>query len=130
MASWGEIGRDSLLAAQWLLQQGQFRSSVSRAYFGLYALVTEQLQSGGHEPSVADRDNPGHQQMLSMLQHNLLRDEARRAVRSQVRRASRSAHRARIVADYVPGQTIDRALARAVLRDVFFVVRQIGGEVP
>jgi len=79
---------------------------------------------------MAERDNPGHQQMLVMLHHNLLQAEPRPAVKRQVKRASRTAQRARLVADYVPGQTVDRALAISVLRDVYFVVQAIGGEVP
>jgi uncharacterized protein (UPF0332 family) len=127
MANWGDIGRDSLLASQWLIQQGRFRSSVSRAYFGLYALVTEQLRLRGHELGMADRDNPGHQQMLAMLEHNLLKNTVVPTVQPRLRQASRRVQKARVVADYGPGLTVDRSQATSALRDVYFVVQHIGG---
>ena len=128
MATWQEIGRDSFQAAHELLEQGRFRSSVSRAYFGLYSLVTAQLGDRGLTLSQAERDNPGHQQVLTMLEHNLISRDTRPALKRQITRASRTVQRARVVADYGPGLTVDQSLARAVLRDAHFVARQIGSE--
>jgi len=126
MATWDEIGREGLAASRFLLGRESFRSSVSRAYFGLYALVTAQLVRRGVSMNVGDRDNPGHQQMLRMLEHNLLPAASSIALKRRVTKAAQTVQRARVVADYGPGQTIDESLALAVLRDAHFVARQIG----
>ena len=127
MANWMDMGRDSLEASRSLLEQGHWRSSVSRAYFGLYSLVTAQLLAQGFSAWRKGRENPDHQQILAMLEHNLI-DSSKTSVKRQVRRASTTVQRARVVADYGSGQTVDRSLAVGVLRDVHFVARQMGSQ--
>ncbi|MDQ2688367.1 MAG: HEPN domain-containing protein [Armatimonadota bacterium] len=43
MATWRELSEDSLKAAEALLREGHYRSSVSRAYYSAYCVATHEI---------------------------------------------------------------------------------------
>jgi len=125
MPSWNELSKDSLSAAQELLQKNRYRSCVSRAYYAVYAAVTWRLLLKGHDQFGDNRANPSHEIALTMLQHNLL-SQSSPAVSKKVTHAARNVRRGRLIADYEPGLTIELRDARDSLRDACFVINQLG----
>lgn len=127
MATWDEISRECFLASRELIESGHYRSSINRAYYGLYASITSELRQRGFKIFNQDRPNPGHSQIMQMLEHNILNlrkpDVRRRCVRS-----AKNVRRSREIADYVPEYSIDRSFALSALRDASLVSRTLGKE--
>jgi uncharacterized protein (UPF0332 family) len=121
LATWRELSRDSLRAAQLLLEEGHLRSSVSRAYYAAYCAVSDQLSQRG--VSFAHGwNNPSHDQLPALVRNNLALAVNRRR---QLSRAIRRLRTAREDADYRPGIAVDRTLALACVHDAIFVVETL-----
>ncbi|MCX7014435.1 MAG: HEPN domain-containing protein [Candidatus Sumerlaeota bacterium] len=123
MATWEELSRDSLLAAQELFRRLRCRSSVSRAYYAAYSAVTAALTKRGI-PQRYDRENPPHEAVPRMIRKNLgdLDKERRRKLSQSISVLLKL----RIDADYYPGHTIDESVARHGVRMAYSVLNILG----
>ena len=106
--TWDEIGRDSLEAAKLLREAGRHRSSVSRAYYAVYARITAAIASTA--VFVEDREGPGHDSLPDLAFDHLSRLTygQRREIETSVRRL----YQARIYADYHPSRVVANAESR------------------
>lgn len=94
----------------------------------MYAAITDALiQNSYFRPEHEFRPNPGHQQMLDLLRHNLYPAARYRSAAYRVNHAARRAHRGRVVADYASGIGCDRGMALRQIRDARFVALSVGG---
>lgn len=89
---------DSLAAAKKLAGTGHVRSSVSRSYYAAYSAVTVQLTSRGASFPRGWK-NPPHEQLLSLIRHNL---PLKRQTRGRLRSLMRFLRKSREDADYRP----------------------------
>ena len=114
------------MAAKVLLDKAFHRSAVSRAYYAAYAALTGVLEQQGADFTHGGA-NPSHDQLLALTAHNL--DPARygKGLRRQLKRAAAALQATRINADYNPRGTIDRAIARHMVRQAAFVVSTTAG---
>lgn len=125
MATWTELSRESLQAASSLARVGLWRSSINRSYYAAYCAVTGELAK--RRVSFARGwNNPAHEQLPSLIEHNLALP---RATRRRLKTILRLLRRAREDADYRPTITIDRALALNSLRDAAAVMKELGVDV-
>ncbi|MEO1236293.1 MAG: hypothetical protein AAFX76_05840, partial [Planctomycetota bacterium] len=72
---------------------------------------------GGH--------NPSHDQMLALVTHNLDPSSFGRGLRRELGITVRGLQRLRLVADYVPGQTLDLTDALTQVRSASFVIKTL-----
>jgi uncharacterized protein (UPF0332 family) len=121
VATWGEMSRDSLLAAHRLLAEGHLRSSVSRSYYAAYSSISGALVRRG-VAFAHGWNNPSHEQVAALVRNGLALPSG---LRRQVNQAIRRLRVAREGADYHPGATIDRALAVACVHDAGRVVQAL-----
>ena len=124
--TWQEAASDGFRSAEQLLELGHYRSCVSRAYFAMYASCTHRLIEMGYRDFGRSRPNPGHGQMLDMLENNVLGSDCSAVTVRRTMAQARMVQRGRITADYVPGQTIDRVIARNMVRASAAVLRVLG----
>jgi uncharacterized protein (UPF0332 family) len=122
MANWREMSLDNFEAAKELLASGRWRSSVSRSYYAAYCAITEDLDR--RNVSFAHGwNNPGHEQLLLLIRHNLILPENSRR---QLRRALHRLRIAREDADYRPTTLVDRHMALTCIRDAALVLDIMG----
>src|SRR5436190_24364733 len=97
MATWLDISLENEEAAKELARLKRFRSSVSRAYYSVYAAVTGRLVATGALPA-NDAENPSHKALPELIESNLpkLRTWQRRDLKSSTRRL----YQLRLDADY------------------------------
>ncbi len=125
MATWSDIGTECLSAAHAARDRGHFRTSVSRSYYGVYAIATGAMEE--RRVSVKNRtmSNPGHEQLAALLGTHGVRPELRLSTlnrQSMLRRCEslfRDLRSRRIDADYRPGRAVDESSARTALRLAF-----------
>ena len=123
MATWRELSEDSLLAAEALLQEGRYRSCISRAYYAAYCAVTHEIIQKLTTFSYG-RNNPSHELMPTYIQNNLTIPRARKnAVDTYIRLLRYY----REDADYRPQTTIDELTARDCVRAAAEVQQQLWG---
>lgn len=108
MAAWKEVSLDSLAAAKELLASGRWRSSVSRAYYAVYARICEELQGLATFPE--GRSGPSHDDLPDMAFDYVRMLEM--PDRNRLWRTIRHLYEHRIEADYGPGRTVNERLAR------------------
>jgi uncharacterized protein (UPF0332 family) len=119
VATWRELSLDSLEAAQKLLAEGHFRSSVSRSYYAAYCALTGRLIRRGVLFARGWR-NPSHEQLPAVVRNGLaLPPNTRRAFNRAIRRL----RTARENADYRPGIQVNRADAIAAVHDAIMIVQ-------
>lgn len=108
------------------MRAGQYRASVSRAYYSAYAAITSELME---LPDIvnafpADRNNPTHAKL-----RNLVDQLPRRGLRQQdvpsIKRILARLLSGRIEADYVPGRSVGRQDAVDRFRDCEGVLAQL-----
>ena len=122
MATWTELSIDNLQAAKRLATDGYLRSSISRAYYAAYCACAGELAARGLS-FPHGWANPSHEQLPDLVNHNLpLPPSTRHRLIGRLRLL----RRAREVADYRPGLSVDRALALQCLRDAEAVLRELG----
>jgi len=125
--SWDEMSRDSLSAAKLLKDSGRWRSAVSRAYYAVYAACTHVLRAE-FDVSNAGRPNPSHEQVATMVRHNLGGSRFNELERRDLAKRYRDLLRSRTMADYDHASTVDGVLALACLRNAAAVCAKIGLE--
>jgi uncharacterized protein (UPF0332 family) len=121
VATWEEMSRDCLLAAQKLLGEGHWRSSVSRSYYSAYSAISGVLVQSG-VAFVHGWNNPSHEQVAALVRNGLALPIG---LRRQINQAIRRLRVAREGADYHPGAAIDRALALACIHDAGRIIRAL-----
>lgn len=127
MSSWREIGDECLNSAKYSHDGGFFRTAISRAYYAAYAHVSGALVEGGVDVARSDRPNPSHQQLDSLLAHNLDTKRFPIGVRRDLARRVRHLRRFRVMSDYDPASYVDQNLSQVCLRDASIVSRRLGG---
>lgn len=106
------MSRDSLLAAEALLREGRYRSSVSRACCAAYCAATHEIV---HKLTTFSygRNNPPHEKVPTYIQNNLTIPQAKRDAVSTLVSILRFF---REDADYRPHMTVDETIARDCIR--------------
>ncbi len=122
MRTWQDMAVDSLRAAKKLRDAGHFRSSVSRAYYAVFCLVTAELCKVTSVGGFGRYAHPPHREMTRFVQ-NCLRTRMAVGQAEWLNSLIRRLYKARLEADYVCGAAIDLALARDTLRDAHIVFR-------
>ncbi|MEM1213004.1 MAG: HEPN domain-containing protein [Planctomycetota bacterium] len=124
--TWAQLGRDNYAAAQLLLEAGQLRSSISRAYYAVYSVITHYFSSTRNVDFAYGGNNPSHAQMLALALNNLDTKTLSEAVRRDLRSQVRGMQRRRVIADYAPTHTVDKQDARDQVRSAKYVLRSLG----
>ncbi len=123
MATWKELSEDSLLAAEALLQEGRYRSCISRAYYAAYCAATQEivqkLTTFSH-----GRNNPSHELLPSYIQNNLTISRAKKDVVSTLTSLLRLY---REDADYRPHLAVDKITAQECVRAAVEVQQELWG---
>ena len=112
MATWHEMGEENLKAAQQLLEEQCYRSSVTRAYYAVYCVMTSELvKRGASFPR--GWNNPAHDQLPDMVLNNT---DYPQNIRRRLRQTLIILRRAREDSDYRPSVSVDRAIALESIR--------------
>ena len=100
MATWREIGVANFDAGIVLYDDAkQYRSAVSRFYYAVFSILTDELIGRNAKPDFKDnRDTPGHAQLARLIEvyFGHFSDEKKKNLIGYVKRL----YRDRIVADY------------------------------
>ena len=115
METWKDLSTDSRDAAQHLLTEGRWRSSVSRSYYAAYAAVTAELVARKVTFPLA-RGNPDHHSLPKNIREDLTRIPITR--RRDLSHIILRLRAARIEADYMPVSTVGRDQAVEAMRDM------------
>jgi uncharacterized protein (UPF0332 family) len=120
VATWLEMSQDSLIAAQKLLREGHFRSSVSRAYYSAYYPVTHRL-SRKRMQFPKGWKNPSHVQVIKLIKAHfrLPPNKERKALQ-----AMRRLRQGREDADY-PAISIDKSEGIQYLKEAALVIKTL-----
>jgi hypothetical protein len=127
MPTWSELYRDNLDAAHSMLQQGLWRSAVSRAYFSAYCAVTGLL--------VADRRhgfrfsngfaNPPHKSLPGLIESDLPKAKYDIELRRKTATRVTTLRLARCAADYNPNAIVGETEATQALQLVRWIIRRM-----
>ena len=115
---WRLISLNSRKAAQHLLEEGCYRSSVSRAYYAAYSALTAALIRQGITLGYGG-NNPGHAGLPVLVVNNLTALPL--TVRYDLNKALRRLYAGRIEADYNSAAKTNEATALAMIRDLNFI---------
>ncbi|MBX3364248.1 MAG: hypothetical protein KF866_05720 [Phycisphaeraceae bacterium] len=121
MGSWNAVRDEQFGAAQHCKDGRYVRGCLSRAYYATYAAATEALQRAGIDVSIGGRPNPGHEQLIELVRHNLNRRKFSDEDRMKMARNMRRLLSFRIGADYDPESSFeidDAVLALKMARSV------------
>jgi hypothetical protein len=127
MNVWINIAEVHLQAAKSLLDQRHFRGSANRAYYAAYSALTYEFRDRRHE-FAHDQNNPSHGQILTLTTFNLDTQRHPPVTRRRIKQALSMLQSSRIIADYLPGQMIDRSLAVQLVRQSAYVLQQCAGD--
>ena len=123
METWRELSEDSLRAAEALLREGRYRSSVSRSYYAAYCAATgEIVQSLTTFPN--GWNNPPHEKVPAYVQNNLSVPQSRK---NRIKGLMRILRQFREDADYRPHRTVGVQAARDCVRDARRVQAELWG---
>lgn len=122
MATWQELGIDSLVAARQLSRTDRLRSSVSRAYYAAYSAVAQHMVAQTVD-FPHGWNNPAHEQITRWLESNrrFATNRRRRLVK-----ALRRLRKAREDADYRPGISLNKSEVLELLKEAALVFRLLG----
>lgn len=123
MAAWRELSEDSLLAAEALLQEGHYRSCISRAYYAAYCAVTHEVVQKLTTFSYS-RNNPSHELLPNYIQNNLTISRTKKDIVSTLTGLLRLY---REDADYRPYIAIDKQIAQECVRAAAEVQQELWG---
>ena len=112
MTTWDDMAQESRTAAAELSTRERWRSSVSRAYYAIYAKATAMLNSAGVNMP-AGRSNPSHRRLPVMIGNNLTAIDNPR--RWRLADLVQQLYNLRIIADYEPNMAIEEDEARIAL---------------
>lgn len=127
MQTWMDMAADSLEAAKQLQQSGHARSSLSRAYYSVYAAITGVLQSDRQTIGQGIRQNPGHEQLVGMAFSNLNKSRYPEPIRRRIAREVRGLYRMRVEADYIPGRSPSDSDTRNALSSASWILKSLEG---
>lgn len=116
--TWRDLANEQMEAARRLAggKRTQPRSACSRAYYAAYAAVAGQAKSGfPHKHGT----NPGHGQLEQILQTVALHPKQKSDLRFRVRRLRLR----RVIADYLPAQSVGKLDVAEALADAEAVLR-------
>ena len=116
---WRAISLNSRKAAQHLLEEECYRSSVSRSYYAAYAAITSALVQHGI-PFSQGRDGPSHAGLPAYILNNL--NVLPQTTRYELNKAIRRLYASRIEADYVVAAISDKTVAVSSLRELRHVL--------
>lgn len=108
MATWANLATESMAEAKCLHDAGFYRAAVSRCYYVAYAAMTGLFAPDRHMEFAHARNNPSHDQLQAYVDNNLPARTFGRRQRQMISRSFDNLRKARILADYVPGRTINR----------------------
>ncbi len=123
MATWRQLSEDSLLAAEALLQEGKYRSCVSRAYYAAYCAATHEIVqklttfSNGW-------NNPTHELVPTYIRSNLTITQAKKEA---IIPSIILLRYYRVDADYRPHTMIDEQISRDCIRTAAEVQQEFWG---
>lgn len=125
MATWHEMSQQNLDAAKLLKDRHMFRSSVSRAYYAVYCVLSGALAPQYASDFAHAGNNPSHGQLQQLVRNNLAPRRFGDRFRQSVHRRLCQLWALRAIADYAPERTIDEAatlealvVAQGVLKDL------------
>lgn len=123
METWPDIAIGNLRAAGDLIRLGQYRSSISRAYYAVFAAATHRL-SEAKVNFPKGWAAPHHDQLPDLIKDHLrkLPQDACYRVPNLIRRL----YFARLGADYHPERAFKNHDARAVLMDARTALKYLG----
>ena len=122
MAQWLDLSTDSQKAAQKLLDNEHFRSSVSRSYYAAYCAVAGLLVDEKLTYSY-NRNNPDYKNMPAYIKNNLQGIE--REKRESAAKTYVMLWKARTDADYRPGRSCTRDTALNAMRASQRILRDL-----
>jgi uncharacterized protein (UPF0332 family) len=114
---------DALRAAEVLLREGHYRSSVSRSYYAAYCIATHEIVQKISTFSHG-WNNPSHEKVPSYVQNNLTLPQTKK---DTVVTLIKTLRLFREDADYRPSISIDEQVARDCIRDATAVQQVLGG---
>jgi uncharacterized protein (UPF0332 family) len=123
LETWRELSEDSLRAAEALLREGHYRSSVSRAYYSAYCAATSEIVQKLTTFSHGWK-NPSHEKVPIYVQSNLTITQAKKDTIIKLINALRFF---REDADYRPQITVDEQIAKDCVRDATKVQQELVG---
>ena len=126
LETWQQLSRDSLRAAEVLLREGHYRSSVSRAYYAAYCAATHEIVQRVTTFSYG-RNNPSHGSVPSYIQNNLTLPQAKKDTVSSLVSILRLF---REDADYRPHMTVGELIARDCIRTASEIQQELWGTSP
>lgn len=124
MPSWLDISVDSAKAAQELSDSGRYRSSVSRAYYSAYALITGIVARKDRTYSRGWR-NPSHTQMIDLLEEIGRKNNWKPSRLYACQAHLRALYNGRLDADYRPGLTVAEGQALTALGSLNFLMKKL-----
>lgn len=123
MANWKTVAADNYAAASELVTRRRWRSAVSRAYYAVFALVSESLKRK-RVPMPKDWEGPSHAKLAALICGHLtqLGD-----MRWRVFHRVKALYALRLDADYRPSLPTENGHARkaiALMADVFHLLKE------
>jgi uncharacterized protein (UPF0332 family) len=123
VATWREMSEDSLRAAEALLREGRYRSSISRSYYAAYCAATHEIVQKLTTFSHGWK-NPSHEKVPVYVQNNLTISQVKK---DAVVRLIGALRLLREDADYRPQENIDAAAAQDCIRDARDIQQELWG---
>ena len=123
MATWAQLGEEQARAAQVLHDAELCRASVSRAYYGAYSFVTEELVRARVSMS-SGRRNPRHSELPRLVKGTIAFKTSK--ARIDATTAVRQLRTYRVQADYEPGTTVNCQTSREALKRLAELRRALG----
>ena len=124
MPTWQEVGQDNFRAAIELYESGRYRSAVSRFYYAVFSVVTDELLRRNAKIDFRDnRATPSHSQLPNLMERYLTHFSVDR--QTHLRNYVRNVYRDRIGADYSLLR-VDKQSAKETYRATEKVFRYLG----
>lgn len=123
--TWKELARENRTTACELFEANRWRSAASRAYYAIYARVTDVLLSAG-ATMPSGRSNPKHKTLPELVGNNL--SAISLSKRWRLAGLIKQLYDFRIIADYRPAVTLDGDDARicfAVMNQAFLCLKEV-----
>jgi uncharacterized protein (UPF0332 family) len=117
------MSEDSQSAAEALLREGHYRSSVSRAYYAAYCAATHEIVQK-LATFAFGWNNPPHEMLPIYIQNNLTLSQSEK---NKIKRLLRILRQYREDADYRPHRAINVQFARDCVRDAGAIQQELWG---
>ena len=120
--AWFVVARDSFRAANVLLRQGQYRSSVNRSYYAAFSAIVGALPPTVPKPT--GLRTPRHLDLPKFVEVYLTQLPIRQ--RKTIRGVVEKLYASRIAADYNERRTTDKVVARERFTEAGIILRLLG----